>query len=145
MQYLSFCLNRARRGIAVAIVYMSPHAARPRILCCAMASVAADTTTQNIFEMAMLTTVALSGALVQFVASATIAARDALRIHLLMGAFLSLLLALQTPPEVVVRYVLAVAGIPVVMGAYEYMFGPHPAFAAMAASGDGGTNKSHMP
>lgn len=87
------------------------------------------------FETATLTTVALCSALVQFVAAGTMHAADALRIHLLMGAFLTVLLASsQSPLDQVGRFALAVTGIPVASRVYAYVWGPHPAFAAVAAA-----------
>jgi len=77
----------------------------------------------SVFEVVTLASVALGGALVLAVSQARIHAHDALYVHVLLGAFLTGLLAFYVPIEQVLRYGLAMDGIPLAAKLIAYLFG----------------------
>lgn len=81
---------------------------------------------ESVFEVVTLVSVALSGTLLLCVSQRTVQAVDAVRIHLLLGSFMSSLLYFYVPHAQTLRFSLAVAGIPFTSLVYAYLFAGTP-------------------
>lgn len=95
---------------------------------------------ESVFEVVTLVSVALGATLLLCVSQRTMQAPDALRIHMLLGSFMSSLLYFYVPHVQAARYWLAIAGIPLTSHVYAWLFSGTPAAAHHL-----GQNKAHAP